>query len=178
MAYAICAPREALASYYIQYSTSPWSSQVFKAHSARCPDHTHTYGSGAAVNTHTDDGPGRAFVQLYRTSGPLDIAHATARAVPGFHEGWELTSYAICAVWRDQLFADGTIAPGPEASDRCRFGSTHGISGGGGLTDVGPVWLKKVEPHPDRHGRPPDLRMVTPPRRRRHGARLGSPGGC
>jgi hypothetical protein len=148
MAYAICAPREALALYHVARSTTPSSSQVFKPHSARCADHTHTYGSGAEVNTHT----GKAFVQLYRTSGPLDIARATARAVPGFHEGWELTSYAICAVWRDQLFADGTIAPGPEASDRCWFGFTHGIGGGGGLTDGGPVYLKKVEPHPDLMG--------------------------
>ena len=39
-----------------------------------------------------------------------------------------------------------------DASDRCLLGFTHGIGGGGGLTDGGAVWLKKVEPHADLMG--------------------------
>ena len=151
-AYAICAPREALARYYIQWHESAFTSTDFKHTTARCPDYSLTYGSGAEVDTGAADETGKVFIQLYRTSGPLDISRAAGRTAPGFEGRWDVTSYAICAVWRDQLFADGTIAPGPEASDRCLFGFTHGIGGGGGLTDGGPVWLKKVEPHADLMG--------------------------
>ena len=44
------------------------------------------------------------------------------------------------------------MAPGAEASDRCFIGFTHGVGGGGGLTDGGPVWLEKIQPHADLRG--------------------------
>jgi hypothetical protein len=152
-AYAVCATAEALGNYFIVSVTSPYSAKAFETASARCTNGRVVYGAGAQVsNTAGGSASGKVWLQLYRTSQPLDISRATGRAMPGFDGGWRLRSYAICAVWRDQLFADGTIAQGAEASDRCFTAFTHGIGGGGGLTDGGPVWLDKIRPHVDLRG--------------------------
>ena len=41
---------------------------------------------------------------------------------------------------------------GREVQRPCLFGFTHGIGGGGGLSDGGPVWLDKIKPHADLQG--------------------------
>ena len=152
-AYAVCATREALPGYFIARDTSPYSAKTFETAAAICPSGTFAYGAGATVHTSAGSwGSGKVWLQLNRTSGPLDISRAAARVLPGFGGRWELQSYAICAQWRDQLFADGTVAPGAEATDRCFIGFTHGVGGGGGLTDGGPVWLEKIQPHADLRG--------------------------
>ena len=39
------------------------------------------------------------------------------------------------------------------ATDRCADGYyTHGLGGGAGITDSGPVWLKSIRPHNDLRG--------------------------
>jgi hypothetical protein len=41
-----------------------------------------------------------------------------------------------------------SIADGTFASDRCPAGFyTHGMGGGGGITDGGPSWLREIAPH-------------------------------
>ena len=152
-AYAVCAYAGALDRYWIARDASALSSSTFKETSARCPDYTHTYGAGAVVQTGDNWGTrGKAWLQLIRTTGPLDGSRATGRELPGFDGNWQLYSYAICAVWQNQLFADGSLAAGSEASDRCLFGYTHGIGGGGGLWDGGPIWLDEIKPHADLQG--------------------------
>jgi hypothetical protein len=153
-AHAVCASAAALPGYQVVSHAVAPSSRAFQQTSARCPTGYVTYGSGGLVQSSPGHWGtnGKAWLQLYRTSQPLDIARTTGRAMPGFDGRWQVFSYAICASWQNQLFADGTIAQSSDATDRCFTGFTHGLGGGGGLSDGGPVWLDEVRPHADLMG--------------------------
>jgi hypothetical protein len=149
-AYAVCADSSALSRYEIVRHWNEPSSYSFQTAAARCPSGTVAYGSGASVL----DAKGRVGLQLNRTSGPLDISRAAARDDSGpFFGQWTLESAAVCAEPRGAIHAEGQSAPGAEATDTCNSGfHTHGPGGGGGLTDGGPVWLKKIYPRNDLRG--------------------------
>jgi hypothetical protein len=86
---------------------------------------------------------------MVRTSGPLDIARATASEASGFTGGWQVGAFAVCARPQDGIHSDGVLASGSSASDTCSPDGyrTHGAGGGGGLVDGGQVWLQKIAPN-------------------------------
>jgi hypothetical protein len=152
--YAICASLSPSSNHQIVRSdlNVPSSGGPFVHTSARCPSGTVAYGAGASIGNAGPSpwGAGRLGLQLNRTSGPLDISRAAAREeAGGFSGSWWLSSFAICAKPYGGIHAEGEVAPGAEASSTCA-GPTyvHGIGGGGGLTDGGPVWLRRIHPRP------------------------------
>ena len=153
-AYAICADKAALPGHQIRSEPPVVSSKAFQTATARCPIGTVAFGSGARAgatpNPLAGNAQGEIGLQLNRTSGPLDISRASAReSAAGFPGQWGLVSYAICAQPRGNIHFEGTIAPGATATNTCNGGLTHGPGGGGGLTDGGPVWLRRIEPSLD-----------------------------
>jgi hypothetical protein len=106
----------------------------FETALAGCPSGTVAYGTGAAVPS-----IGRIGLQMTRTSGPLDISRATARADNNYSGSWTLTSYAICARPAGGLHAEREIAPGDALIHRCSNLTqvVAGPGGGDGLTDGG-----------------------------------------
>ena len=147
-AYALCANSGALWDYKLEYA-SVGSTDRFKSTGARCLDGRVAWGSGATVYSSLGYGSGRIGLQLNRTSGPLDISRATARAESSYGENWTLSSIAICARPTMGITAVGQVAPGSEAEVSCSNYRVHGPGGGGGLTDGGPVWLRKIYPTVD-----------------------------
>jgi hypothetical protein len=144
---------------------------TFQHVASRCPDGTVAWGSGAEIHAINSEGrqapSGQIGLQLMRTSGPLDIVRATGRESVTGHPGrWHLSAYAICAKrlitganprpWilvDPELHADGNVSSGTYASARCPDGfRTHGLGGGGGITDGGPAWLQSIAPHFDLKG--------------------------
>jgi len=173
--YAVCASDFALIDYQLRDAiVHNGASSTFDHAEAVCPSGTVAWGSGAQViglgATGQDQAPtGQLGLQLVRTSGPLDIARATAReSASGYDGQWRLRSRAICAkrkTWisgpsgpraEDRgLHADGLVSSSPVASNVCpdKF-FTHGLGGGagGGTTDAGPVWLRGLHPHAGLRG--------------------------
>ena len=156
-AYAVCAQEWALDDYRLEWA-SVGSGATFKTTGARCRDGRVAWGSGASVNgTLTGFGYGRVGLQLNRTSGPLDISRASARAENSYEGAfWTLDSIAICADPANFVTAVGQVAPGPKTNVTCEqlppFYRVHGLGGGGGLIDGGPVWLKEIRPYHDLSG--------------------------
>jgi hypothetical protein len=168
--YAVCAPNWGIGDHDIVGRTVTFenSPRFERVDTPRCPGNSVTYGSGAWVmglDAIGGGGPfgfptGRLGLQMIRTSGPLDIARATAReAIGGYAGQWRLNTVAICADRRIRL-----PVPGQYPDSRVRaVGSTsftataeslcpgdlrtHGPGGGGGLTDGGPSWLRAIHPH-------------------------------
>jgi hypothetical protein len=168
-AYAICAPKWVLDDHEIVARTVTFEDSPRFAHveSPRCPGNQVAYGSGAAVIGLDAAGgggtwgfpTGRLGLQMIRTSGPLDIARASAReAVGGYAGQWRLRAIAICADRRVHLnpgtpldsgvHAVGSLSFTNTAESLCPDGfRTHGPGGGGGLSDGGPSWLRAIHPH-------------------------------
>lgn len=145
-AYAVCADQRDLDDYSIE-SASINSKEQFKSTGARCPAGTVAWGAGAYVFGPLGYGSGRLGLQLNRTSGPLDISRATARTDGAYDQNWSLFSSAICARPTLSVRAENTGAPGAEAAHYCTLGHrVHGVGGGGGLADGGPVFLRKLYP--------------------------------
>jgi hypothetical protein len=146
--YAICADAKDLDDYGIIVSPgSGHDSQPFKKSVARCPDGTVAYGAGGFIHyLHSGESQGGVGLQLVHTSGPLDIARATARKYPGGHPGaWEVAAVAICAAPAGGIRAENTGGEGEKATHRCSSGrAVHGAGGGGGLDDGGPVHLRHI----------------------------------
>ena len=169
-AYAICANEFLLDDYEIETAlTYNGASATFSHVEARCDTNDVAYGAGALVASGSSGSTptGQLGLQLVRTSGPLDIARATAReSAAGYSGSWRLQSYAICADRRIRQFLGGPLLDsgihargsashpnGAGATDRCPTGyRTHGPGGGGAPTDSGPSWLIGIEPHPDLRG--------------------------
>ncbi len=170
--YALCAPISTFNNYSIKAAISYVPpSQTFDAVEAVCPNNTVAWGAGAhAYGAASGPNPptGQIGLQLMRTDGALGIARATAReSAAGYNDSWQLVSYAICADHRvnhyglpggtvqrpSGIHADGTATYAIGASDRCADGYyTHGLGGGAGITDSGPVWLRGIWPHNDLRG--------------------------
>jgi hypothetical protein len=168
--YTVCAPRSSLAGYTIKTGIAyNGSSQRFESVEAPCPSGKVAWGSGAEVRV--PNGPsGEVGLQLMRTDGAMGISRATAReSTTGLSGAWQLNSFAICAQprvyvlppgWGAPILTDSGIhteysAPGTTvATDRCDDAAayTHGLGGGAGTTDSGPVWLYDIEPHYDLKG--------------------------
>jgi hypothetical protein len=162
-AYALCADKAFLDARQYQWVHRivqvPSSGGPFAETSARCPDDpnkpgrdTVAYGAGGFVHAVGDaSAKGRIGLQMVRTSGPLDIARITAREENvNFGESWYLRSYAICAEPANAIHAEGEVSQGASARSTCDGNSrVHGAGGGGGLTDGGPVWLRRIYPTGD-----------------------------
>lgn len=119
------------------------TSRTFHQAEAVCPSGKRVIGTGASVTS-----GGRIGLQLTRASAPLDIARATAREdADGYGPAWNLTSFAICT---NPLGARASYAGGTsDAVAGCPSGRVHGTGGGGPLTDIGPVFLRAIEPQDD-----------------------------
>jgi hypothetical protein len=153
-AYAVCASPSALDLYQVVTQASARNTAVFKDAAAVCPSGTVAFGSGGYIAGYgtgefTYGGQGRIGLQLVRTSGPLDITRATARA-QGYSGGWEVEAVAVCARRQGNVHVEGALSLGAEVSAGCPNGyHVAGPGGGGGLTDGGPVWLRKIYPTAD-----------------------------
>lgn len=149
--YAICADNKDLDGYQVVYSQgSGHDSQPFKKSVTRCPAGTVAYGAGGFITyKNFGESQGGVGLQLVRTSGPLDIARATAREYPGGHPGaWEVAAIAICSAPAGGIHAENTGGEGEKATHRCSSDrSVHGAGGGGGLDDGGPVHLQYIIPN-------------------------------
>jgi hypothetical protein len=137
---------------------------------ARCPEGTVAWGAGGKVFASPDARPtGQLGLQLVRTSAPLDSARATAReSADGFDGFWRVRSIVVCADRRitvppnppspplrdSGIRADGAVAFfSTFATDRCPEGlRAHGLGGGAGTSDSGPVWLRSITPRNDLRG--------------------------
>ncbi|HWM07998.1 MAG TPA: hypothetical protein VNO82_01595 [Solirubrobacteraceae bacterium] len=145
-AYAICVRTSAIDGYEIAWDFGePARSSRFRTAAARCPAGKVAYGAGAGLV----DANGRVGLQLNRTSGPLDISRATAREDGSYDDDWRLGSVAVCAYPEGGIHAEDLIDPGADATMTCASGRIHGPGGGGGLTDEGPGWLRKIYPSGD-----------------------------
>jgi hypothetical protein len=169
-AYAICASELLLDDYRINRAlTYNGASATFSHVEARCDGNDVAYGAGALVASGSSGSAptGQLGLQLVRTSGPLDVARATAReSAAGYDGPWRLQSFAICAdrrvkqysggLWLDSgVHARGSAShpDGAGTTDRCPTGyRTHGPGGGGAPWDSGPSWLTDIEPHADLRG--------------------------
>ncbi len=168
-AYAICAYKTNMRDFKIVRTFVSSDSARFQEVASRCPDGTVAWGAGgeiSAVGSGRKAPSGQIGLQLVRTDGALGIGRATGReSVGGYAGRWHLDAYAICAarsIWHHPappytvdpgLHAHGSIADGTYASDRCPAGfRTHGMGGGGGITDGGPSWLREISPHYDLKG--------------------------
>jgi hypothetical protein len=153
-AYAVCANPSAFDGYTPVYRHSARDTRIFKDTAAVCPAGTVAFGSGAYTlgfgeGEETYGGHGKIGLQLVRTSGPLDITRATARA-QGYSGPWEVVAVAICAEPAGNVHVEGALSQTAEATASCPAGYlVAGPGGGGGLTDGGPVWLRKIYPRPD-----------------------------
>jgi hypothetical protein len=167
--YAICVPRVRLRGYEFKTAfihngaSTPWDHVE-----AVCPDGTAAWGTGAEVWGVDGDGnaiaTGRLGLQLNRTDGPLGIARATAReGWLGYDGPWRLKSVAICAsrryvhpnglVYASEVHSVFTGYDGSGGTAHCGDGfRAHGIGGGAGTSDSGPVFLHSVYPIDDLHG--------------------------
>lgn len=149
--YAICALRSSLPGYALEFGLTSGTGP-FQIATAVCPGGTVAYGSGASIGPFGAE-PGKTFLQLNRTGGNHDLGRATGRAVPGFNREWTVRSAVMCAQPQGEIHFDGAISQTAQASDRCAPAFfSHGIGGGGGFVDGGPVWLDKIEPNPDLRG--------------------------
>lgn len=147
-AYALCVREGSLWDYKIE-TASYGSTGQFKTIHASCLGGRVAWGSGAQVFSSDGYGSGRIGLQLNRTSGPLDISRAAARTDGSFSGNWTLFSTAICARPNMAVGFLGQSDPGAEAEVSCGDRTVHGPGGGGGLTDGGPVWLRKIYPTTD-----------------------------
>jgi hypothetical protein len=142
-AYALCAPAASMQPYLIVRSTSSPSEARFRAGTATCTGGRVAYSAGA-----TTSNTSRFGLQMVRTSGPLDIARATARAFAAVQNPWTLTTIAVCGPRKDGIAAYGRIAGGPITSLQCPEGTQqiHGAGGGLGLSDGGTNWIRELRP--------------------------------
>jgi hypothetical protein len=142
-AYAVCASLPA--GYRIEEpASSAHNSTTFKQTAAACTGGRRVIGTGAAVSGF--GGTGQLGLQLSRADGPLGIGRATGREdADGFGGSWHVSSWAICV---DPIGAQVAYGGGSQSAQADCPGSTrvHGAGGGGGLTDLGPIFLSVVEP--------------------------------
>jgi hypothetical protein len=153
-AYAVCVQEWALDNYWLETATIG-STKDFKSTGAECPGDTVAWGSGASINGFlTSYGDHRVGLQMYRTSGKLDISRASARAETSYGGFWTLYSTAICADPVNFVTAVGQVFPGSQGNVYCDqvspFYRVHGVGGGGSpVVDGGQVWLRQVKPDND-----------------------------
>jgi hypothetical protein len=147
-AYALCVNEGTLWDYKLEYASEA-STDRFKEVGAKCLDGRVAWGTGATIFSSLGYGSRRVGLQLNRTTGPLDASRATARADASYMDNWTLTSTAICARRTMGVTPVGQVGPAAEAEVSCGNYSVHGPGGGGGLTDGGPVWLRKIYPTAD-----------------------------
>jgi hypothetical protein len=116
----------------------PSTGGPFAQSTARGPSGTVAYSAGATLDARRHEQrsvcEGPDALQLIPTSGPLDIARATAlRGQCGFDESWTLRAYASRAEPEGGVHAEGTLAPGDSVSTRCS-GNTY-VHGAGGAAE-------------------------------------------
>ena len=139
-AFAVCASKPD--GYKIEPpATSAHNSSPFKTAAAVCTGGRKVIGTGAAVSAPT----GKAGLVLNRAAAPLDISRASAHAVAGFTGDWHVTSWAI---WIPSIGAQVSYGGGAQTANADCPGTTlvHGVGGGGGLNDDGPVFVRTIEP--------------------------------
>jgi hypothetical protein len=147
IAYAICAAP--VPGYQLVSATTAVSSAPFKVIAARCPGGTATVGTGGTINNPAP----RVWLQLTRTSTPLDVARVTARADDGYVGFWTVTSWAICTgfIGVSETMTVMSTRDGSHYNGLgCPAGTfVHCACGGGSLVDSGPYWLQAVLPASD-----------------------------
>jgi hypothetical protein len=144
-AYAVCAsidPSEP--AYKIERGSSEYGPARFKQTAARCTEGRRAIGAGASISAPT----GIVGLQLSRTSDPMDIARATARAT--VNGNWQVTSHAICIKppVGQVFYGSGSQTATASCPDDMLV---HGAGGGGALTDLGPIFLRVIQPLPGLH---------------------------
>jgi len=143
-AYALCAPAASMQPYRIMQHTSTSSQDKFRTQTAKCPAGQVAYWAGA-----TTSNTSRFGLQLVRTSGSLDMAHATARAFgAAVPEQWRLSTFAVCGPHKDGIVAATRTTAGPYVGVSCPEGTQqiHGAGGGLGLSDGGTNWIRALRP--------------------------------
>jgi hypothetical protein len=144
-AYAVCASIDsAEPAYKIERGFSEYGPATFKQAAAVCTEGRRAIGAGASISAPT----GFVGLQLSRTSAPMDIARATARAT--VNGTWQVTSHAICI---KPPIGQAVYGSGSQtATANCSTTTlVHGVGGGGGLTDLGPIFLRVIQPLPGLH---------------------------
>jgi hypothetical protein len=155
-AFAICAPESSLKDYRIvwqQYANVD-STTFFKG-TAECPGDRVAYSAGGRILDLFPTFTGRIGLQMVRTSGPLDIARATARENGPLDtpNPWWLDVYAVCAKGQGDIHVEGAGDPDGDrkVTSFCHdpVDYVHGAGGGAsgpGITDAGRSWIKSIVP--------------------------------
>jgi hypothetical protein len=130
----------------------PPSSAPFQHAEAVCPQGMRALSAGGYIFADSTAQPLRVGLQLIRTSGPRDIARATARAAAGFTGPRYLRAIVMCGPVDPAGTAPtvGTVVSGTDAVTTCPTATkTHGAGGGGSTTDSGLTWLDGIVPSED-----------------------------
>jgi hypothetical protein len=152
-AFAICAPESSLDDYHVaaaQYINQ--ESDPYVKGSVGCRGDTVAYSAGASILDFVPSFKGRIGLQMVRTSGPLDIARATARENGPLDtpNPWWFYVYAVCAKKQGDIHVEGAGDPDGdlEVTSFCND-YVHGAGGGAsgpGISDAGRSWIKSIVP--------------------------------
>jgi hypothetical protein len=160
-AYAIRASGATVPAHLVTFQ-SPTLHKVgsFKTDAVPCPAGQRALSAGGWTDLQS---PGRAGLQLVRTSAPRDIARSTARVTQPTEEPWVLSTLAVCA---DPVIGVGSpvqqFFPGKAGQFSCPQGKkVYGVGGGGSLTESGNSYLNSVVPSADL--RDAKVTMTAPP---------------
>jgi len=141
--YAICS--QPLAGWEIKEGNSGPGVRTFKTtYTHECSGGRMAFGAGGRVSTVG----GLVGLTMIRPDAPLTIGRASARRVPaGPDVDWWVASYVICAYPGPGHQNLATIKTASFASLQCPGRKTvNGVGGGGGLVDLGPVYLQVLAP--------------------------------
>jgi len=148
--FAVCARLPGGGGWELRTGDSGSGTGTFKtSFTFDCPSGKKAFGAGGRIDT----GNGTVGLVMIRPDDALSKGRASARRTGSGPDGaWSVTSYVVCAFPVPGQQYTGKITPNSSTSLVTCPGSTktNGIGGGGGLVDLGAVFLQTMAPNGDR----------------------------